>query len=178
MTELDIWTLHCIHTLLLLHVGEVLKRQRPHRRPPKSIRLHYSLQPGPAQRKAAEEMWKGRENRIWWEFQITHTRRRQGRERGEGESEETRACKKEQVFTVNINLGDVSSLFCTCLPFLCDLLLSAPAPGFAVRLKRQYFSSAPSCSLVRHGNDLSADWRCTLRDWICHKTSFYKTIRG
>lgn len=40
----------------------------------------------------------------------------------ERELEETKACKKEQLFTVHINLGDVSSQPHTRISFLCDLL--------------------------------------------------------
>lgn len=59
-------------------------------------------------------------------------------EKSEGELEETGARKKEQVFTVHINLADVSSVLRTRLPFLCDLLLSAalPEPALTVQLKR------------------------------------------
>lgn len=95
------------------------------------------LHEGQWRRKPEEEMWDGRENR--WASQIIHTRQRQKLRKGEGEFEETGACKKEQVFTVHINLGDVSSVLCTWLPFLCDLLLFAAlsASALAAQLKQQ-----------------------------------------
>lgn len=127
------------HTLLFLHVREVLKCQRPHWRSPESIRLHYCLQPSPAQGIVTEKA--GRRDMKWQRKQVRqsdYAHEKKGRKR-EGEFEETRARKKEQVFTVHINLGDVSSLFCTWLPFLCDLLLFAelPASALAVPLNRQ-----------------------------------------
>lgn len=100
-----------VHTLLFLHVCEVFKCQRPHWWSPKSIRLHYCLQPSPAwgivTEKPEEETWDGRENR----YDYVH-------ERGS-------LRKIEQDFNVHINLGDVSSVLCTWLPFLFDLFLFA-----------------------------------------------------
>lgn len=45
-----------------------------------------------------------------------------GREKVESCSEETGAIKKEHVFSVHINLGDVSSWICTQFSVLLDLL--------------------------------------------------------
>lgn len=36
-----------LHTLLFLHIGEIFKRECPHRRSPESIGLHDRLQAGP-----------------------------------------------------------------------------------------------------------------------------------
>lgn len=49
-----------------------------------------------------------------------------GQEKAESCSEETGAIKKEHVFTVHINLGDVSSWICTRFSFLLDLLPCTP----------------------------------------------------
>lgn len=86
--------------------------------------------------------------------------------------EEIRACKKEQLFTVHINLRVVSSRLCTRLSFLCDLLSCAALSRAAGRAGLALSRVAPAhttllpfrgcnsycCSLGTHANNTGRLW--------------------
>ena len=61
-----------VHTLLFLHIGEIFKRECPHRRSPESIGLHDRLQAGPD----GEGRQRNREKREIY-FNISNTEQKQ-----------------------------------------------------------------------------------------------------
>lgn len=84
------------HTLLFLHVREVLERQGPHWRSPESIRLHYCLQPSPAQETVTEKARRRDVKRQGKQVRRSdYAHEKKGRKR-EGELEETGAHKKSR----------------------------------------------------------------------------------